>query len=356
MNEMGLPTIDVVFKKLASTAVTRSTRGVLAVIVQDATAAFTSKTYTTLSDVVAADYTAENYAAISRVFAENPYKVIVVRVGTADDIDAATAILDTLTYNWVCAVPSAFQSGLVAHVKSKNLASKGHKVKALVCGVDAADDLHIVNVPNTAVTLKDGTELLINLYLPRLGGILAACPMTESVTYWELDDLRAVSAVADVGASIDAGNLALFKDDDTIRIARGVNTLTTISAAMTEDEKKITVMEGMDLIQEDIVATFKSRYLGKFKNKYDNQALLVSAILAYFAELGREDVLNPDYANTCGIDLTAQKAAWTAAGTDTSGWSDAQTKKRTYKSNVYLTADVQILDAMEDLTFTIYLS
>lgn len=353
---MGLPTIDVVFKKLASTAVTRSTRGVLAVIIQDATAAFASKNYTALSDVVAADYTAENYAAISRAFIENPYKVIVVRVGAADEIDAATAILDTLTYNWVCAVPSGFQSGLVAYVKAKNLASKGHKVKALVCGVTTADDMHIVNVPNTAVTLKDGTELLINLYLPRLGGILAACPMTESVTYWELDDLRAVSTIADVGASIDAGNLVLFKDDDTLRIARGVNTLTTISATMTEDQKKITVVEGMDLIQEDIVTTFKSRYLGKFKNKYDNQALLVSSILSYFVELGREDVLNPDYANTCGIDLIAQKAAWTAAGTDTSGWTDAQAKKKTYKSNVYLTADVQILDAMEDLTFTIYLS
>ena len=353
---MGLPTIDVTFKKLAATAVTRSARGILAVIVQDDTGAFSYKAYSALSDVAAADYTAENYAAISRAFTESPYKVIVVRIGTTDVIDAATAILDTLTYNWVCAVPSALQDGLVTYVKAKNAASKGHKVKAVVAGVGAADDMHIVNVPNTTVTMTDGTELAISLYLPRLGGILAACPMTQSVTYWELSDLRAVSSIEDVGASVDAGNLVLFKDDDTIRIARGVNTLTTLSDTMTEDEKKVTVVEGMDLMLEDIVATFKSRYLGKYKNKYDNQALLVSAILSYFAELGREDVLNPDYDSTCGIDLMAQKAAWTAAGTDTSDWTDAQAKKKTYKSNVYLTADVQILDAMEDLTFTIYLS
>lgn len=353
---MGLPTIDVVFKKLASTAVTRSTRGVLAVIVQDDTAVFASKTYTTLTDVDSASYTAENYAAISRAFTESPYKVIVVRVATTDVIGAATAILDTLTYNWVCAVPSGFQDGLVVYVKAKNAASKGHKVKAVAAGVSAAGDMHVVNVPNTTVTPTDGTELAVNLYLPRLGGILAACPMTQSVTYWELDDLSAVSAIEDVDASIDAGNLVLFKDDDTIRIARGVNTLTTIADTMTEDEKKITVVEGMDLILEDIVATFKGTYLGKCKNKYDNQALLVSAILSYFAELAWEDVLNPEYENICGIDLDAQKAAWEAAGTDTSDWTDAQAKKKTYKSYVYLAADAQILDAMEGLTFAIYLA
>lgn len=353
---MGLPTIDVTFKKLAATAVTRSARGILAVIVQDDTGAFSYKAYSALSDVAATDYTVENYVAISRAFTESPYKVIVVRIGTTDTIDAATAILDTLTYNWVCAVPSGFQSGLVTYVKAKNLASKGHKVKAMVAGADAADDMHIVNVPNTTVTLTDGTELAINLYLPRLGGILAACPMTESVTSRGLDDLSAVSSIEDVDASVDAGNMALFKDDDTIRISKGVNTLTTISTFMIDGEKKITVVEGMDLIQEDIVTTFKSRYQGKYKNKYDNQALLVSAILSYFAELAHESVLNPDYDNTCGIDLDAQKAAWTAAGTDTSDWTDAQTKKKTYKSNVYLTADCEILDAMEDLKFTIYLS
>lgn len=353
---MGLPTIDVEFKTLASTAVTRSTRGVLAVIVQDDTAAFSSKTYTKLSDVLSADYTAGNYAAISRAFAAGPYKVIVVRVATTGDITDAEAVLDTLTYNWACAVPAAFQSGLVAYAKAKNLASNSHKIKAIVSGVTAADDMHIVNVPNATATLTDGTELAINLYLPKLGGILAACPMTRSVTYWELEDLSAVDTVTDLDSSIDAGNLCLFLDGDTIRIARGVNTLTTVGANQTDDMKKITVVEGMDLILEDLVTTFKSRYLGAYKNKYDNQALFVSAVLTYFRALEHEDVLSPDYANTCGIDIDAQKAAWEADGVDTSAWTDAQTKKKTYKSKVFLSADAQILDAMEDLKFVIYLA
>ena len=47
---MGLPTITVEFKKLAATATNRSTRGILAVILQDDTAEWTHKTYTALEE------------------------------------------------------------------------------------------------------------------------------------------------------------------------------------------------------------------------------------------------------------------------------------------------------------------
>lgn len=198
--------------------------GVLAIVVQDATKTnFAYKTYGTLLDVESTDYTAANYAAIARAFDAAPYKVTVVRIGTDEDMDDAKAVLATLTFNWICTPVSTLQAGLSTYVKAYNTASKAHKIKAVVCGVTAANDEHIVNVPNTSVTLVDGTELKIELYLPRLGGILAACPMTESVTYRELTDLSGVSEVADLDASIDAGNMPLFQDDTVFRISRGVN-------------------------------------------------------------------------------------------------------------------------------------
>ena len=73
----------------------------------------------------------------------------------------------------------------------------------------------------------------------------------------------------------------------------------------------------------------------------------------YFKNLAREDVLDPDYANTAGVDVDAQKAAWEAVGTDTSGWDDATAKKRTFKSAMFLAADVKMLDAIEDLKFVV---
>ena len=350
---MGLPTIDFIFKTKAATAISRSARGVLAIVVQDATKTFSHKTYGTLLDVSASDYTADNYAAIARAFTAAPYKVIVVRIGADEDMDDAKAVLATLTYNWICTPASTLQAGLAAYVKAFNTASKAHKIKAVVCGVSAADDEHITNVPNTSVTLTDGAALDIALYMPRLGGILAACPMTESVTYRELTDLSAVSAVSDLDGSIDTGNMPLFQDDNVFRIARGVNTLTTLTGGKTADMKKITVVEGMDMMREDIITTFKTGYLGKYKNKADNQSLFISSVIGYFKNLAREDVLDPEYANTAGVDVDAQKAAWETVGTDTSGWDDAAAKKRTFKSSMHLSADVKILDAIEDLKFVV---
>lgn len=354
---MGLPTIDVIFKTLAQTAVTRSQRGILAVVIQDGTGDFPSKLYTAAAEVEKADYTADNYAALQRAFQAGPYRVIAVRVGADGIMDDAKAVLDTLTFNWLCAVPTGFQAGVVSYAKAYNETHKAHKVKALVCGQTKADDMHVVNVPNTGVTLTDGTQVEMPAYLPRLGGVLAACPMTEAVTYYALTDLSSVVEVADPDKSVDGGDMALFNDEGTVRIARGVNTLQTITNGVTgEDMKKVTVVEGLDLLREDISTTFKDRYVGKFKNKADNQALFVSAVLSYFRALEREDVLDEGFGNTAGVDVAAQKAAWEAEGTDTSGWDDTTAKRRTYKSKVFLSGNVKVLDAMEDLTFNITLA
>lgn len=348
---MGLPVISVEFKKLASTAVNRSIRGILAVIVQDDTVTtFDYKTYTTLEDVVATDYTDENYTALSRAFLAGPYQVIVVRIGTTKTMDDAKAILDKLSPNWLCAVPEALQSGVVSYVKSVNTTRRIRKVKALVTGQEDVDDIHVVNVANTAVTIQGATSTTdMAAYLPRIGGVLAACPMDESVTYKALDDLVSAEPVEDVDDAIDAGNLVLFADDDAVRIARGVNTLQTLTEDLTEDMKKIAVVEAMDLIQEDIIRTFKAYYLGKRKNTADNQALFVSDILTYLTSLSEQDVISRDDPITVEIDVDAMRAAWEGIGTDTSALSDAQMKKKTFRSSVFVKAQAHILDAMEDL-------
>lgn len=348
---MGLPVITVEFKKLATTAVNRSTRGILAVILQDDTKEFDKKIYTTLEDVEAADYTAENYAILSRAFTAGPYQVVAVRVGDTGTMDDVKKILEKASFNWVCAVPTGFQEELVNYVKSINTPRRIRKAKALVAGQANADDMHIVNVANTKVTLKGAAEAIeIGAYLPRLAGVLAACPMSESVTYKALNDLDSVEEVTGLDESIDNGNLCLFMDDDTIRIARGVNTLKTIEGDLTEDMKKIAVVEAMDLIQEDIIRTFKNYYLGKKKNTADNQALFVTDISVYLQTLADQDVISRDSTISVAVDVAAMRAAWEAAGVSTANLSDAEVKKKTYRSQVFISAQAAVLDAMEDMT------
>lgn len=350
---MGLPAIHVSFKKLASTARTRSARGILCIVVQDDTKEFDMRAYLHAEEVKSDEYTAENYAAIARAFAAAPYRILVVRVGTSDSIIDAEVILDTLTYNWLCAVPAAFQTGVVAYVKKKNVASRVRKIKALVAAQSSVDDAHIVSVYNTTVTISaDNTPLAMVLYLPRLAAVLAACPMTESVTNYALSDLSDVSAITDIDATINAGNLCLYKDDDTNRIARGVNTLQTLSDTATESMKKITVVEAMDMIQEDIIRTFKESFLGKMKNTADNQALFISNVTDYFKALETEGVLYPSDP-AVQIDVPSMRNAWSSVGVDTTEKADAQVKLMPFRSTLFVTATIRILDALEDLSFSI---
>lgn len=349
---MGLPVISVEFKKLAATALSRSVRGILAVVIQDATSGvtWTSKAYTTLEDVDSKEFTAENYKILSRAFSAAPYQVIVVRVGSEGTMETAQAILDKLSYNWVCAVPANFQSGLVTYVKGINTPRRIRKVKALVYNQASADDMHIVSVANGTVTLAGGDTVTMTNYLPRLAGLLAACPMDQSVTYADLDELEAVADVSNLDTSIDGGSLCLFRDDNVIRIARGVNTLQTVSGDVTEDMKKIAVVEAMDLIQEDIIRTFKRYYLGKRKNTADNQALFVADILTYLNQLADETIISKDETITAEVDVGAMRSAWEAAGVSTADMTDAQVKKKPYRAQVFVSARATILDAMEDMT------
>lgn len=110
----------------------------------------------------------------------------------------------------------------------------------------------------------------------------------------------------------------------------------------------------MDLIYEDIVNTFKQVYLGRFKNSYDNQVLFISAINSYFRDLAREEILDPNYNNIFFVDIEKQRETWIENGKlEATNWSDIQVKNNTFRTNVYLQANVKFLNAMEDLLFIV---
>ena len=367
---MGLPEITVTFKKLAETASRRSARGFLCIILRDTTSGVTwsTKTYRWLEDVKEADYSAANYKILKRAFDANPVRVTVVRLGASGTMTDAKPLLKSVAFNWICTPYANMQADLVAYIKEINTPRRVRKAKALVYQ-QAADDIHIVSAWNPSVTLagESATTPMLE-YLPRLAGILAACPMTESVTNYALTDLSAVadyevvtgesqSAVTtplDPGDGVDEGKFMLYLDDDTFRIARGVTTLQTIAGdSITVDMKKIAVVEAMDIIQEDIIRTFKNFYLAKVRNSADNQALFVGDVLLYLRQLEAETIL--EAGSVCDIDVAAMRRAWEAEGKSMVEHDDAYVRGKTYKSYVFVTATIRILDAMEDLRMVINL-
>lgn len=106
-------------------------------------------------------------------------------------------------------------------------------------------------------------------------------------------------------------------------------------------------------MRDDIYSTFKG-WIGKYKNKYDNQVLFFSAINAYFKELAREDILDKEYNNYSEVDVETQRLAWLAVGkTEVEDMEDEEIKKLTFKKKVFMMAQIKILNAVEDFIFTI---
>ena len=345
---MGLPEIFIAFETAAVSAVTRSARGAVALVLDDATPeAPAVATYQSLADVPAGLFEEDNYRLMELVFLAAPAKVTVVRLQD-DDAQGAFAALDKLTYNWLAA-PCLESSLVVSYIKSRR--ESGKAVKAVVANAAAPDHEGIVNLCASGLVLDSG-EIDAADYAVRIAGLLAALPLTRSATYAQLAEVVSCDSSEDPDAEIDAGKLILVQGRSGWRLGRAVNSLTTLTPAKAAPFQKIKIVEGIDLIQTDIATTFETGYIGKVLNDYDNKLLLVTAVNAYFKEL-EGDVLDKTAENLCAVSLAGQKSYLEGQGTDTSGMEDAQILRANTGSQVFLEARLTFCDAMEDLSLEI---
>ena len=377
---MGLPTIEVIFKQLARSAIKRSERGVAAIIIRDDTLrsdAITKKVYRSSMDLISKDYTAENMRIIERCFLVAVNKVIVISLPTEGDFKDALKVLAKCKYNYVCTPDPGEQQPLASYVVDYNETKKGkmkHTV-AVVFDATTADSKYVINAKNPTVTeiqtdakgIKSNVVVPMNEYLPRLCALLANLPMNRSCTSYVLEDLADVADIETDEVStdewIDKGYFVLIVDDDEVKIAKGVNSLTTFTSTDTEDMSHIIIVESMNLVIEDIATTFKQKYQGKYKNYLSNQKLFIDSVNAYFKELAKEEIMDPDYTgndiagtkgNQAFIDVEAQRNAWLSVGkSEAVDWTEEKVRSMAFKTTIFLAATVKILDAIEDLKFVI---
>lgn len=345
--------------------VARSERGVAILIVRDDTSkAFTHKEYADLAALEAdkALYKEDNYAAISDMLSFAPYQSHVFRIDAAGKLsDALGEIARSVKTGWVTIAGQSAEDGKALASWIKAQAAKGKSYKAVVHNVTPVpDDMRIVHFVNTSVTFADKRgKKNGEAYLPSLAAIFAVCNVKRGCTNFHCSNLTAVEEVADNDAAVGAGKFILFHDDaGAVRIGQGINSLTTLDGkTRTEDMQFIETVEAMDMIRDDIRATFRGEYLGNYRNSRDNQMMLIASInMSYFARLAKENILDPDYYNAAEIDIEAQRAAWLASGKEEAGTWDADTVKASpFKRSVYLKGKIKILGSMTDLIFPINL-
>lgn len=353
---MGLPSINIIFKTLASSAISRSKKGIVAVIVRDE-GVEAGGTVLTSSDQIPAGLSAQNKAYTERAFigyTEKPRKVLLyVLAAEAGDLSPALAWLATQTFDYL-AGPPEITAAEASAVKTWLLARRGEGVapKAILPSL-TADSEAVINF--TTAGIKAGGETYTAAqYCSRIAGLLAGTPMTISSTYAVLPEVEDITRLdrAAMDAAIDAGQLILYHDGEKVKVARGVNSLTTVTDAKGEAFKKIKIVEAVDMIQADLRKAAQDSYIGKLANSYDNKCLLVSAVSDYLRQLERDGILEVG-SSSVGIDLAAQEAYLVSLGVDTSEMSEQEIKEANTGDKVFLTAVIRILDAIEDINIVI---
>ena len=361
---LDLPNIDIIFTQKAVTAVQRSERGVLCVIMKDAQqdAGIKKFIYKRGADVTKTDYTTANYDALMRAFDVAVNKVYVLRCAEATEFTDIVKELDKIKFNYVCTNVKADQQALANQVVQYNHDNQGHKCVCVVANITQGDSKYVIKLKGEGGKLKSGTDVKAEDYVIRIASTLCNLPMNRSLTYYVFEDLASwddsyLTTEAPIGDWISKGWLTLINDDDEVKCGRAINSLVTFTSTDTEDMSYIIIVEAMNLIIEDIYTTFKDYYVGKYKNTLSNQRLFITSVNAYFRQLMREEVLDDSYDNHAYVDIESQRLAWLGIGkTEAEDWDENKVQQMTFRTNVFLAGDAKISNAMEDLKFTIALA
>lgn len=351
---MGMPSVNVIFRELARTIGTRTDNGIVALVLEN-TKEMDIKEYCPGDEIDKdIDETAKKQIEFALIGGrEKPRKVICVFCKKEyEDLEAALNKLEAISFNYL-----AFGSettGKTETIKKWIVERRdnGKKVKAVLPGVKG-DSEGIINYTTESVTIGD-TTYGPALFCSRIAGILAGTPLTQSATYTILSDVSDCTkcSESEMNSKVNAGELIIFRDGNTIRLGRAVNSFTSVTEEKSEIYSKIELVETMDETSTDLVQTIKNNWLGQYKNSYNNKCLLISACQEYLDELIKKDIFE---SATIGINVAANKKFLEEKGINTTVMTEEEIKKAATNQFVFLKITGKMLEAMEDfeIEFTI---
>lgn len=362
----GMPQIIINFRTKGTTAIKRSARGIVAMILHNETKdEIHNYTIRDVSDIPDTGLTDENVDLIKKCLLGTPLRILVYTLPNTN-VDGATKdqadvlkMLANIKWNWLCA-PTATtqeQNDLASWIKTQR--SNKHKTFKAVLSDQAADHEGIVNFCTNNIKVRTDTDSFGNpvyttytavQYTARIAGILAGLALDRSATYFKLAEVESVEVYEDIDTLIDKGELLLIdeQDGDGVKIARACNSLTTFTTDKGEEFRKIKIIEGIDMVTDDIRDTFKKYYVGKVINDYNHKMLFISAILVYFSEI-KGNVLDADAPNTVDIDTTWQSNYAKLHGDDPTTMSVMEIRQYNTGDTLALVGDIRLVDAMENL-------
>ena len=345
------PSISIAFKTLATTAIQRSERGTVCLILQDTKATEKWYTFKTIADVETEKWDKDSIKYINLAMHYGAFKILVRVIQSGEDTSKVLKDLEMRKFNWL-AYPKASETEdqtVVNWVKQQfgNTGVIGKTVKYVSSFADKTDHVAIVELANGGTYKSIYGDFTAQEYTAAIAGLIAGMPLNRSADNYTMSDLKSVE---DYEPKL--GKFSLYNDEEVVKVNYGVNSKTTFDSTWKKDTRKIKVVEGMCFIVDDIRDTFKNYWLGKYINDYDNKMNFCSNITkVYFKEMA-PNVLNGDYDNKVEIDIEAHKKVIIADGLEVSSMTDLEILQYPTGEDVYLTGDVRFVDTMASLSLT----
>lgn len=362
---MGLPEISVYFKEKGIAAIESAKRGIILLLLNDASVQAVTKYTVFDNDDIPETLSEDNKKQIELAligYQTTPYKIVVLafpKTGRTADINAKLKAAEALKFTYLV-YPEATteESTTIATWIKAQRTQKDNKVKAVLYKT-AADNEGIINVTNEYFEVKT-KKYTGQQYLSRIAGLICGTPATIACTFAPLPEVTGVEFVdrETLDRRIDNGEFVVFDDGEKIKVARGVNSYVTTVQDKGKSFKKIKLVELMDMVHDDIKKTAEDNYLGKYANSYDNRCLLITAINGYFLELEAASLAEKGK-NNCSIDVEATKIYLMKNGRKTKEelkqMKEIDIKYENIGDNVFLTAEMSLLDAIETIKLPIHI-
>ena len=362
---MGLPEISVYFKEKGIAAIESAKRGIILLLMNDASVQAVTKYTVFDNDDIPETLSEDNKKQIELAligYQTTPYKIVVLafpKTGRTADINAKLKAAEALKFTYLV-YPEATteESTTIATWIKAQRTQKDNKVKAVLYKT-AADNEGIINLTNEYFEVKT-KKYTGQQYLSRIAGLICGTPATIACTFAPLPEVTGVEFVdrETLDSRIDNGEFVVFDDGEKIKVARGVNSYVTTVQDKGKSFKKIKLVELMDMVHDDIKKTAEDNYLGKYANSYDNRCLLITAINGYFLELEAASLAEKGK-NNCSIDVEATKIYLMKNGRKTKEelkqMKEIDIKYENIGDNVFLTAEMSLLDAIETIKLPIHI-
>lgn len=338
-------TIEVIFKQRVANLIKVGTKGRVLFCKKNELLEDTSR-FRSFSSAV---FNLENEEAvlekqIKQIFNGGAVEVNVLEY--KENISSVIEQINNITWDWIFTTDPTEQETIASFARE-------NKKFALVYNLQS-DSMFVVSNNNPSAVLADDNETIINTVelLPILVGVIAGCPYDKSISHKVFTELKSVT----LPTEIKEGQCTLYNEEEGVRVASPVNTLLTLGENITEDMKSITIVEGMQRLEEDIIYAFRTGYKGKYKNKYDNQCLFFSACDYYLQQLEDLGILDPEYDNRVDVSVKKQRQMWIATGKNAdeiNKMSDMEIKKLTFKKMAFPLVNAKFLDAIEGMSMEV---